>query len=52
MACRSTSTRREVTVDGDPVHLTTKEFELLAHMAASPGRIFTRDQLLLAYLGL
>jgi len=38
--------QREVTVDGDPVHLTTKEFELLAHMAASPGRIFTRDQLL------
>jgi len=38
--------RREVTVDGEPVHLTTKEFELLAHMAASPGRIFTRDQLL------
>ena len=38
--------RREVTVDGDPIHLTTKEFDLLAHMAASPGRIFTRDQLL------
>lgn len=38
--------RREVTVDGEPVHLTTKEFDLLAHMAASPGRIFTRDQLL------
>ena len=37
---------REVTVDGEPVHLTTKEFELLAHMATSPGRIFTRDQLL------
>ena len=39
-------TRREVTVDGAPLHLTTKEFDLLAHMAASPGRIFTRDQLL------
>jgi DNA-binding response OmpR family regulator len=38
--------RREVTVDGEPVHLTTKEFDLLAHMAGSPGRIFTRDQLL------
>lgn len=38
--------RREVTVDGDPIHLTTKEFDLLAHMAGSPGRIFTRDQLL------
>jgi DNA-binding response OmpR family regulator len=38
--------RREVTVDEEPIHLTTKEFDLLAHMAASPGRIFTRDQLL------
>lgn len=38
--------RRVVTVDGEPVHLTTKEFDLLAHMAGSPGRIFTRDQLL------
>jgi two-component system, OmpR family, alkaline phosphatase synthesis response regulator PhoP len=38
--------RREVTLDGEPLHLTTKEFDLLAHMAASPGRIFTRDQLL------
>jgi len=38
--------RREVTVDGEPIHLTTKEFDLLAHMAGSPGRIFTRDQLL------
>ncbi|MEO5987168.1 MAG: response regulator transcription factor [Candidatus Limnocylindria bacterium] len=38
--------RREVTVDAEPIHLTTKEFDLLAHMAASPGRIFTRDQLL------
>jgi DNA-binding response OmpR family regulator len=38
--------RREVSVDGELIHLTTKEFDLLAHMAASPGRIFTRDQLL------
>jgi len=38
--------RREVSVDDQPIHLTTKEFDLLAHMAASPGRIFTRDQLL------
>ncbi len=38
--------RREVTVDGAAIHLTTKEFDLLAHMAANPGRIFTRDQLL------
>jgi two-component system, OmpR family, alkaline phosphatase synthesis response regulator PhoP len=39
-------TGREVSVDGRPVHVTTKEFDLLAHMAANPGRIFTRDQLL------
>jgi DNA-binding response OmpR family regulator len=38
--------RREVRVDDEQIHLTTKEFDLLAHMAASPGRIFTRDQLL------
>jgi two-component system response regulator ResD len=37
---------RRVTVDGLPVHLTTKEFDLLAHLAANPGRIFTRDQLI------
>jgi len=38
--------RRAVSVEGKPIHLTTKEFDLLAHMAGSPGRIFTRDQLL------
>jgi two-component system alkaline phosphatase synthesis response regulator PhoP len=38
--------RREVNVGGEARHLTTKEFDLLAHMAVSPGRIFTRDQLL------
>jgi DNA-binding response OmpR family regulator len=38
--------RREVTIGGEPLHLTTKEFDLLVHMASSPGRIFTRDQLL------
>ena len=38
--------RRVVTVDGHGIHLTPKEFDLLAHMAAHPGRIFTRDQLL------
>ena len=37
---------REVSIEGRPLHLTTKEFDLLAHMAATPGRIFTRDQLL------
>jgi len=37
---------REVIIGGDPVHVTTKEFDLLAFMAGNPGRIFTRDQLL------
>ena len=31
---------------GRPVHLRPKEFELLAAMAAEPGRAFTRGQLL------
>ncbi len=38
--------RREVTVGDRALHLTTKEFDLLVFMAAHPGRIFTRDQLL------
>ena len=45
-AVRIDVARREVTLGGAPLHLTTKEFDLLAHLAASPGRIFTRDQLL------
>ena len=45
-AVRIDVAHREVVVDDQPVHVTTKEFDLLAHMAASPGRIFTRDQLL------
>jgi len=38
--------RHLATFAGEPLRLTTKEFELLAHLAAHPGRIFTRDQLL------
>jgi DNA-binding response OmpR family regulator len=38
--------RRELRIRGAPVHVTTKEFELLAYLADHPGRIFTRDQLL------
>ena len=38
--------RRTLAVNGSPIHLTTKEFDLLAHLAAHPGRIFTREQLL------
>ncbi len=38
--------RFEVTVGGRAVALTPKEFELLATLAAEPGRVFGRDMLL------
>jgi DNA-binding response OmpR family regulator len=38
--------RFEVTVSGRAVALTPKEFELLATLAAEPGRVFGRDVLL------
>lgn len=37
---------REVSVDGIPVELTAKEFDLLAAMASEAGVVFTRAQLL------
>lgn len=44
--------RMRVTVGGLPVDLTPTEFELLATLARSPGRIFTRAQLLDALHGI
>jgi DNA-binding response OmpR family regulator len=38
--------RREVAVDGGPVQLTAREFDLLAFLLENPGIVFTRDQLL------
>ena len=38
--------RRTVTVAGRAVDLTATEFDLVAHMARQPGRVFTRAQLL------
>lgn len=38
--------RRAATVDGAPVDLTRTEFDLLAAMAAHPGRVYSRLQLL------
>lgn len=38
--------RREVTINGKPVELTPKEFELLALFAAHPGRVYSRKYLL------
>ncbi len=37
---------REVTVDGTPVDLTAREFDLLAFLARHPRHVFTRAQLL------
>ncbi len=38
--------RRRATLAGQPLDLTTMEFDLLAVLAAHPGRVFTRMQLL------
>jgi two-component system alkaline phosphatase synthesis response regulator PhoP len=38
--------RFEVRMKGRPVELTPKEFELLAVLAGTPGRVFGRDELL------
>ncbi len=37
---------REVLVGGEPANLTAREFDLLYHLAASPGRVYTRDHLM------
>jgi DNA-binding response OmpR family regulator len=42
---------REVRVDGRPVDLTQKEYELLLHFARHPGRVYSRTQLLDAVWG-
>jgi DNA-binding response OmpR family regulator len=38
--------RYQVRLRGEPLDLTFKEFELLKTLAASPGRVFTRESLL------
>jgi len=45
------TTRREVLAEGTPVELTRTEFDILAHMASQPGRVFTRLQLMEAASG-
>jgi DNA-binding response OmpR family regulator len=37
---------RDVTLDGAPVQLTAKEFDLLFFLASHPRRVFSRDQLM------
>ena len=43
--------RREVTVEGSPVLVTAREFDLLLHFAVNSGIVFTRRQLLDAVWG-
>jgi len=38
--------RREVIAAGEKINFRPKEFELLVHLAKSPGNVFTREQLL------
>ncbi len=42
---------RQVLIEGRPVDLTYKEFELLKTLAATPGRAYSRDDLLRAIWG-
>ncbi len=42
------SRQREVTLDGQTVHLTRREFDLLAFLAARPGAVVQRRELLAA----
>lgn len=37
---------RRVTIDGQPITLTVKEFDLLVTLASAPDRVFTREVLL------
>jgi DNA-binding response OmpR family regulator len=43
--------RRGVTVGGDPVALTSTEFDLLAFLMNRPGRVFGREELLASVWG-
>lgn len=37
-----------LSMDGEPVHLTPKEFDVLVYLAESPGETFTKEQILRA----
>lgn len=43
--------RRRVTIQGEEIDLTAREFDLLFHFARHPGRVFSRTQLLDAVWG-
>jgi len=38
--------KRKVSLKGEPIDFTAKEFDLLLHLAKHPGRVYTRSQLL------
>jgi len=42
---------RRVFLDGEELSLTQREFDLLAYLAAHPGRVYSRDQLMEAVWG-
>jgi DNA-binding response OmpR family regulator len=42
---------RSVYLDGEELSLTQREFDLLAYLAARPGRVYSRDQLMEAVWG-
>jgi two-component system response regulator ResD len=42
---------RRVLLDGEEISLTMREFDLLAHLAMHPGRVYSRDQLMEAVWG-
>ena len=45
-ALRVEPATRRVFLDGEELPLTQREFDLLAYLAARPGRVFSRDQLM------
>lgn len=45
-AVRLDTEKRRLSVDGQPVSLTPHEYALLKALMSSPGRVFTRDELL------
>ena len=43
--------RRLATLNGEPLDLTAKEFDLLAYLVANAGRVISRDEILGAVWG-
>jgi len=50
-ALRIDPSMRTVTLDGEEISLTQREFDLLVYLAAHPGQVFSRDQLMEAVWG-